>query len=195
MKRKIVRNIYIIITIIFNVIIIPIIISGFHDVSMKYNSEKREYLIGTIIYLIIFIIYNAIFIIIRIIRKKKISKVEIQETSDKEINEYSVEKPNKRRFATKAKTGFGCFVQIIATIFMLGSGLWAWIWTVKILSEYVGGWAAFLGVIGAPITFFASILIAWIAEKSFPLEIAILYICFFIGIALLNVGSKVGGIE
>ena len=67
----------------------------------------------------------------------------------------------KPKLLNKARTGTGCFIQIIGGILWIGGGLTVLIWTLYVLFSTIGVWTIFVGLIFAPITYIASILIVW----------------------------------
>jgi len=98
-------------------------------------------------------------------------------------------------FIRKARTGTGCFIQSIGGILWIGSGLVTFIWTMYVLFSTFGAWTIIIGLILAPITYFAAVLIVWFSTGIFPVIVLILWIASWIGLSIVALGQKVGGEE
>ena len=96
-------------------------------------------------------------------------------------------------FIKKARTGTGCFVQIIGGILWVGGGLTVLIWTLFVLFSIFGVWTIFVGLLLAPITYVASILIVWFTTGIFPVIMLFPYIASWVGMILLGVGGVISG--
>ncbi len=99
----------------------------------------------------------------------------------------------KMGFISKARTGTGLFVQIIGGILFIGSGLTVFIWELYVLFEAFGAWTILIGLIFAPITYFAAILIVWFTTGAFPVIVLILWLTSWIGAGIVYLGSRVSG--
>ncbi|OGO01068.1 MAG: hypothetical protein A2Y90_04915 [Chloroflexi bacterium RBG_13_52_12] len=95
----------------------------------------------------------------------------------------------------KARTGTGWFIQIIGGLIWIGCGVWVLIWTLHVLFDTIGLWTIFVGLLFAPVTYLASILIVWFTSDSFPFLILIPYFASFIGITIIALGGKIKGDE
>jgi hypothetical protein len=93
----------------------------------------------------------------------------------------------------KARTGAGCFVQIIGGILWIGCGLLMFIWTLYVLFSTFGVWTIFVGLLLAPVTYLASIFIIWFSTGIFPVILLIPYVASFIGMALIGIGGGIRG--
>ena len=93
----------------------------------------------------------------------------------------------------KARTGTGCFVQIIGGILGIGSALVALVWTLWVLFDAFGAWTILIGLLLAPITFFASVLIVWFTTGVFPVIVLILWLAFWLGSGIMYIGSRISG--
>ncbi len=91
----------------------------------------------------------------------------------------------------KARTGTGYFVQVIGGILWIGGALTVTIWTLYVLFSLFGIWTIFVGLLLAPITYFASFLIVWFTTGIFPVIMLIPYVASFIGMILMSVGGAV----
>ena len=96
-------------------------------------------------------------------------------------------------FISKARTGTGCFIQSIGGILWVGSGLVTFIWTMYVLFSTFGAWTIIIGILLAPITYFAAVLIVWFSTGIFPVIILILWLASLIGVAIVALGSVIGG--
>lgn len=94
---------------------------------------------------------------------------------------------------SKARTGVGCFVQVIGGILWVGCGLLMFVWTLYVLFSTFGIWTIFVGLILAPITYVASIFIIWFSTHSFPFVLLLPYILSFVGMLVVTAGSKISG--
>ena len=97
------------------------------------------------------------------------------------------------RLIKKARTGTGCFVQIIGGILWLGGGLVVFICTLYVLFSLFGVWTIFVGLLLAPVTYLASIFIIWFSTGIFPAILLIPYVASFIGMALIGIGGGIRG--
>lgn len=68
----------------------------------------------------------------------------------------------------KARTGVGCFVQIIGGILWAGCGLLMFIWAMYVLFSTFGAWTIIVCLVAAPLTYLASFFIVWFSTGSFP---------------------------
>lgn len=93
----------------------------------------------------------------------------------------------------KARTGAGCFVQIIGGILWVGAGLVVFIWTLYVLFATFGIWTIFVGLLLAPVTYLASIFIIWFSTGNFPVILLIPYVASLIGIVLIGIGGGIRG--
>jgi hypothetical protein len=93
----------------------------------------------------------------------------------------------------KARTGLGCTIQIIGGILWAGAGLVVFIWTLYVLFSLFGVWTIFVGLILAPVTYVASILIVWFSTGIFPLVMLIPYVVSWVGMGVMYVGSIISG--
>ncbi len=93
----------------------------------------------------------------------------------------------------KARTGIGCFVQIIGGILWIGCGLLTFIWTLYVLFSTFGVWTIFVGLLLFPITYAASIFIIWFSTGVFPLILLAPYILSFVGLVIMTVGGAISG--
>jgi len=96
-------------------------------------------------------------------------------------------------FISKAKTGFGRFLQVIGGILWIGCGLLMFVWTLYVLFETFGVWTIFVGLIFAPVTYIASIFIIWFSTGDFPIILLAPYLISFVGIALMAFGGNISG--
>jgi hypothetical protein len=96
-------------------------------------------------------------------------------------------------FFKKARTGTGCFVQIIGGILWAGAGLTVFIWTLYVLFHTFGAWTILIGLLFAPITYVASILIVWFSTGIFPLFMLIPYVVSWIGAVIIYLGQRISG--
>jgi hypothetical protein len=94
---------------------------------------------------------------------------------------------------TKARTGTGWVIQLIGGLLWLGGGLTVLVWTLYVLFTYFGIWTIFVGLIFAPVTYVASILIVWFTTHDFPVIMLLPYVTSFIGMAVLSIGGKIKG--
>jgi len=93
----------------------------------------------------------------------------------------------------KARTVTGYFVQIVGGILWVGGGLTVLIWTLYVLFSIFGIWTIFVGLLFAPITYLASILIVWFTTGIFPVIMLIPYVVSWVGMILLGVGGAISG--
>ena len=93
----------------------------------------------------------------------------------------------------KARTGIGCFVQIIGAILWLGCGLLMFVWTLYVLFSTFGAWIIFVGLFLAPITYAASIFIIWFSTGVFPIILLIPYVLSWVGMVIVGIGGMVAG--
>ena len=98
-------------------------------------------------------------------------------------------------FIKKARTGTGCFVQIIGGILWVGCGLVAFIWELYVLFHVFGVFALFIALIFAPITYFFAVLVVWFSTGIFPVIVLILWLGSWLGMAIMYVGSRIRGEE
>ena len=96
-------------------------------------------------------------------------------------------------FISKARTGTGRFVQIIGWIIFIGTGLTTFIWELSALYIAFGGWALIVALLFAPVTYFAAVIIVWVATGAFPVIVLILWLASLLGMGLVALGGKVGG--
>jgi len=95
----------------------------------------------------------------------------------------------------KARTGTGCFVQIIGGILWAGSGLAVFIWTLYVLFATFGAWTILIALLLAPITYLAAIFIVWFSTGVFPVIVLILWLASWLGAGIIYVGERVGGAD
>ena len=95
----------------------------------------------------------------------------------------------------KARTGTGWFIQVIGGLIWIGCGIWVLIWTLNVLFDTIGVWTIFVGLLFAPFTYLASILIVWFTSDNFPFLILIPYFASFIGIGIIALGGAIKGEE
>src|SRR4030042_1007196 len=69
-------------------------------------------------------------------------------------------KITKSKVFRKARTGTGCFIQLLGGILWLGGGLIVFIWTIHVLFSTFGIWTIFVGLLLAPVTYIASIFMS-----------------------------------
>lgn len=93
----------------------------------------------------------------------------------------------------KARTGTGCFVQIIGGILLAGSGLAVFIWTLYVLFATFGAWTILIALLLAPITYFAAIFIVWFSTGVFPVIVLILWLVSWVGAGIIYIGQRIGG--
>lgn len=93
----------------------------------------------------------------------------------------------------KARTGTGCFIQAIGGILWIGAGLTVLVWTLYVLFSTFGIWTIFVGLLFAPITYFASILIVWFTTGIFPIIMLLPYIASLVGMGILAIGGAISG--
>ena len=93
----------------------------------------------------------------------------------------------------KARTGLGCTIQIIGGILWAGAGLVVFIWTLYVLFSTFGVWTIFVGLLLAPVTYVASILIVWFSTGIFPLIMLIPYVASWVGIGIIAIGGAISG--
>jgi hypothetical protein len=93
----------------------------------------------------------------------------------------------------KARTGLGCTIQIIGGILWAGAGLVVFIWTLYVLFHTFGAWTILIGLLLAPITYVASILIVWFSTGIFPLIMLIPYVASWVGIGIIAIGGAISG--
>ena len=96
-------------------------------------------------------------------------------------------------FLTKARTGTGCFIQSIGGIIWIGSGAAAFIWTLYVLFSEFGAWTIIIGLIFAPITYIAAVLIVWFSTGVFPVIVLIIWLASWVGMGIAALGAKIGG--
>jgi hypothetical protein len=120
---------------------------------------------------------------------------ELQRQGSTDYPTYSARDESKIGPIKKARTGFGCFVQIIGGILWFGCGLLLSIWTLYVLFSTFGIWTIFVGIILAPITYVASIFVIWFSTGVFPVVLLIPYVLSFIGMAIISLGSKISGTD
>ncbi len=94
---------------------------------------------------------------------------------------------------SKARTGTGRFIQVIGVLLWAGCGLLMFIWTLYVLFPIFGIWTIFVGLLLAPVTYVASILIIWFSTGIFPLFLLAPYIASFFGIAMIALGGAISG--
>ncbi len=95
----------------------------------------------------------------------------------------------------KARTGAGCFVQIIGGILFVGSGLVVFIWELYVLFTAFGAWTILIALVLAPITYFAAIFIVWFSTGVFPVIVLILWLTSWLGVGIIYVGERIGGAD
>ena len=95
----------------------------------------------------------------------------------------------------KARTGTGCFVQIIGGILWIGSGLSVFIWTLYVLFATFGAWTILIGLFLAPITYLAAVLIVWFSTGIFPVIVLVLWIASWVGAGIVYIGQRISGEE
>ena len=96
-------------------------------------------------------------------------------------------------FIDKARTGTGRFIQIIGWVIFIGTGLATFIWELWALSIAFGAWTIIVAFLFAPITYFAAVVIVWVATGSFPVIVLILWLASWVGMGTVFLGGKVGG--
>ncbi len=94
------------------------------------------------------------------------------------------------RWVRKA-TGTG--IGILGVVLWVLAGLFCFVWTLYVLFTVFGVWAIFVGLLFAPVTYLASILIVWFTTGVFPLLLLVPYIASWVGIALASLGGKIDG--
>ncbi len=104
-----------------------------------------------------------------------------------------LERNLKMPFIEKARTGTGCFVQIIGGILWVGSGLAAFIWALYVLFETFGAWTILIGLLLAPITYLAAVFIVWFSTGIFPVIVLILWLASWVGAGIAYIGSRISG--
>jgi len=93
----------------------------------------------------------------------------------------------------KARTGAGCFVQIVGGILWIGCGLLMFIWTLYVLFATFGIWTIFVGLLLAPVTYLASFFIIWFSTGIFPVILLIPYIASWVGMGIMAIGGAISG--
>jgi hypothetical protein len=94
---------------------------------------------------------------------------------------------------SKARTGFGCFIQVIGGILWIGCGLLMTIWALYVLFSTFGVWTIFVGLLLFPITYVASIFIIWFSIGEFPWLLLIPYLLSYVGMVIMGVGGAIKG--
>lgn len=95
----------------------------------------------------------------------------------------------------KARTGTGCFIQIIGGIFWVGNGLCALILTALVLLATFGAWAIIAGLLLAPLTYLAAVPIVWFSAGVFPVVVLFFWLASWIGFGVMYLGSLFRGEE
>lgn len=95
----------------------------------------------------------------------------------------------------KAKTGTGCFIQIIGGILWLGCGLYIMIWEFSVIADALSTWVAILAVFLFPVLFVFAVPIAWFLTGTFPLGILILWLLTWVGMLIMRAGASIKGGE
>ena len=95
------------------------------------------------------------------------------------------------KFRYASGTGIGCLGQIIWFI----GGAISVVWTLYVLFSTFGIWTIFVGLLFAPITYVASILIVWFTIGIFPVLLLIPWGISIVGLILVGIGSTVKGEE
>ncbi len=88
-------------------------------------------------------------------------------------------------------TGTG--IGLVGALLWILAGLFCLVWTLYVLFTLFGIWAIFVGLLFAPVTYLASILIIWFATGAFPLLLLIPYVASWVGLALASLGEKLRG--
>ncbi len=96
-------------------------------------------------------------------------------------------------FISKARTGTGCFIQSIGGILWIGSVLVTFIWTMYVLFSTFGVWTIIIGLLLAPLTYFAAVLIVWFSTGVFPVIVLILWLASWLGLGIVGLGAGVRG--
>ncbi len=94
---------------------------------------------------------------------------------------------------TKARTGAGRVVQAVGGIVWAGCGLLMLVWTLYVLFSTFGAWTIFVGLLLAPVTYVASILIIWFATGDFPAMLLLPYLGSFAGMVIFAAGGAIAG--
>ena len=95
----------------------------------------------------------------------------------------------------KARTGTGCFVQIIGGLLWLVCGLATCIWSYGIIIDAFGFWVFILTFWLFPVVFLFAPLIAWLQTGTFPLGILVLWLLTLGGSVIAYAGSRIKGEE
>ncbi|RJO60670.1 MAG: hypothetical protein C4542_08575 [Dehalococcoidia bacterium] len=93
------------------------------------------------------------------------------------------------KFRNASGTGIGCLGQIIWFI----GGAISVVWTLYVLFYMFGIWTIFVGLLFAPITYVASILIVWFTTGVFPVLLLIPWGLSIVGLILMGIGGSVKG--
>jgi hypothetical protein len=87
----------------------------------------------------------------------------------------------------------GNAIGCIGALTWVGGGLITLFIVLKVMFEHFGVWTIFVGLLFAPITWIASILIVWFTENSFPWYFLVAYGISFGGLILAGIGSAIKG--
>lgn len=125
--------------------------------------------------------------------KHYVAKVETRLQYLTRVEEEQTLAKTPSRVVKKARTGTGCFVQLIGGILWCLSALATFVWTLYVLFSLFGPLAIFIGFILAPVTYIASIFIVWFSTGVFPVVLLIPYVVSFVGIVLMAIGGGIRG--
>lgn len=96
-------------------------------------------------------------------------------------------------FINKARTGTGCFIQVIGGIIWIGSGLAASIWALYVLFNTFGAWTIIIGLMLFPLVYFAAVLIVWFSTGVFPVIVLVLWLASWVGFGIVALGGGIRG--
>jgi len=99
------------------------------------------------------------------------------------------------RLLQKARTGTGCFVQIVGGVLWLGCGLATTLLIFGIIADAVGTWVAVIAFIFFPVLFGLAPLIHWLITGAFPLLLLILWLVGWGAALIYYLGSRIRGEE
>ena len=105
----------------------------------------------------------------------------------------SSQKESKMPLIQKARTGTGCFIQILGGILWLGCGLYIMIWEFNVIADALSILVAVIAVFLFPVLFVFAVPIAWILTGTFPLMILILWLLSLVGMWIMGAGASIKG--
>lgn len=95
--------------------------------------------------------------------------------------------------AGSLRKGTGTGIGLLGFLLWLVAGIFCFVWSLYVLFAAFGVWAIVVGIVVAPLTYLASILIVWFATGVFPVLLLIPYVLSFVGIGLASIGGRISG--